>query len=47
MEVLTRPFVQVWEWVDNVGGFPGKVVFVVSVIMLVLGVITWVNGKNR
>jgi hypothetical protein len=47
MEVLTSPFVKLWNWVDHTGGFPGKVIFVIIVIMLILGVVTWVGNKNR
>ena len=47
MDILTRPFVRLWDWVDRTGGFPGKVVFVIIVIMTILGVITWVGNKNR
>jgi hypothetical protein len=47
MDVLMSPFVNLWTWVDRVGGFPGKAVFVIGVVMLVLGIISWVNGKNR
>ena len=27
MTELTRPFVRAWEWIGNVGGFPGQVFF--------------------
>jgi len=47
MDVLAKPFVRLWNWVDQVGGFPGKVVFVIMVIMVILGFVTWFNNKNR
>jgi hypothetical protein len=43
---LARPFVRLWEWVERVGGFPGQVFFVVAVVMLVIGTLTWINGKR-
>ena len=46
MNVLTSPFVRLWSWVDQTGGFPGKVIFVIIVIMTILGVITWVGGGS-
>lgn len=46
MNELVRPFVSAWEWVGRVGGFPGQVLTVVAVIMLVIGVLTWVGNKK-
>jgi hypothetical protein len=43
---LARPFVRLWEWVERVGGFPGQVFFVVAIVMLVIGTLTWINGKR-
>jgi hypothetical protein len=46
MDELARPFVQLWEWVDRVGGFPGKVFFICAVIMVVIGGLTWYGNKR-
>ncbi len=46
MDELARPFVQLWEWVDRVGGYPGKVVFLCCVVMLVIGGLTWYGNKR-
>ena len=46
MSELARPFVQAWEWVGRVGGFPGQAFAIVAVIMLVIGVLTWVSNKK-
>ena len=35
MNELGRPFVRAWEWIEQVGGFPGQVFFVVAVIIVV------------
>ena len=47
MDVLFKPFVRLWDWIDQIGGFPGKLIFVIVVIMLILGFVTWFNNKNR
>ena len=47
MEVFTNPFVRLWNWVERTGGFPGQVMFVVVVLMLVLGFLSWFANKNR
>ena len=46
MSELARPFVYAWTWVEQVGGFPGQVFFVVAVIMLILGALTWFGNRR-
>jgi hypothetical protein len=46
VEVLTRPFVQLWNWVEKVGGFPGQVFFCCTVVIACLGVLTWYSNKR-
>ncbi len=46
MNELAKPFLYVWNWVDNVGGFPGQVLFVVAVVMLIIGFLTWFGNKK-
>ena len=46
MSELTRPFVRAWEWIGNVGGFPGQIFFVVSVIIIILGALTWFGNRK-
>ena len=46
MEELARPFVLLWEWIDRVGGYPGKVVFLCSVVMLIVAGLTWYGNKR-
>jgi len=46
MNELARPFVSAWQWVGQVGGFPGQLFAVVAVVMLIIGVLTWVNNKK-
>jgi hypothetical protein len=46
MNELVQPFVRLWTWVEQVGGFPGQVFFVVAVIMLIIGALTWFANKK-
>jgi hypothetical protein len=47
VDQLSRPFVQLWDWVERVGGFPGQMLFICAVIMLFIGVVTWfTNAKG-
>jgi len=46
MSDLAKPFVRAWEWVERSWGFPGQVFAVVAVLMLILGVITWVGNRK-
>jgi hypothetical protein len=46
MNELVRPLVQAWNWVDRVGGFPGQVLFVVAVIMIIIGALTWFSNRK-
>ena len=46
MNELARPFVRLWEYVDQVGGFPGQVFLVVAVVMLFVGGLTWYTNKR-
>ena len=46
MDVLARPFVRLWSWIDQVGGFPGQVFFICGLILLGLGIATWFGNKR-
>ena len=46
MADLMRPFELLWQWVDRVGGFPGKMVFVVLIVMLIIGGLTWYSNRR-
>jgi hypothetical protein len=46
VDVIFSPFVRLWNWVDQVGGYPGQVFFVCAVIMLLLGGLTWYGNKR-
>ena len=46
VDELARPFIHLWEWVDQVGGFPGKVFFLSVVVMVVIGGLTWYSNKR-
>jgi hypothetical protein len=43
---LVKPFVQLWNYVERVGGFPGQVFFCVMVVMLVVGGLTWFGNRK-
>jgi hypothetical protein len=46
MNELARPFVNAWNYVEQVGGFPGQVFFCVLIVMLVIGGLTWYSNKR-
>ena len=46
MNELARPFLKAWDYVGNVGGFPGQVFFVIACVMLVIGALTWFNNRK-
>jgi hypothetical protein len=46
MNELARPFVNLWNWVERTGGFPGQIVFVCSIVILILGALTWYGNKK-
>jgi hypothetical protein len=43
---IAKPFVYLWNWVEQVGGFPGQIVFVCSVVILILGGLMWYGNKR-
>jgi hypothetical protein len=46
VDVLFSPILRLWNWIDRVGGYPGQVVFICAVIILVLGGLTWYGNKR-
>jgi hypothetical protein len=46
VDVLARPFVRLWNYIDQVGGFPGQVFFICALILLGLGFATWLGNKR-
>jgi hypothetical protein len=46
VDELARPFVRLWDWVEQTGGFPGKVLFLCAVVMLIVGLLTWFSNKR-
>jgi hypothetical protein len=46
VEELVRPFERMWDWVDRVGGYPGKALFLCAVLMVVAGAFTWYGNKR-
>jgi hypothetical protein len=46
MRELTRPFVNLWNWVEQVGGYPGQLFFCLIVVMMIIGFLTWYGNKK-
>ncbi len=46
MTELTRPFIRLWNYVEQTGGYPGQMLFICTVIMIVIGVLTWFGNKR-
>ena len=46
MSELARPIVRAWEWMGNVGGFPGQVFFVIVVVIVILGGLTLLGNRK-
>lgn len=46
VDEIARPFVRLWEWVEQVGGFPGQVFFICGIILVVIGGLTWYSNKR-
>ncbi len=46
MDELVAPLLRFWDWIDRVGGFPGKMVFLCVVIMAAIGGLTWYGNKR-
>jgi hypothetical protein len=46
MSELVRPFLKAWNWIEQVGGFPGQVFFCVACVMLIVGLLTWYGNKK-
>ena len=46
MNELAQPFVRAWNWIEQVGGFPGQVFFVVAIVMAIIGTLTWLGNRK-
>ncbi len=46
MNELAMPFIEAWEWVGREGGFPGQVLALVGVVMVVIGGLTWFGSRK-
>jgi hypothetical protein len=46
MDQLMRPLERLWNWVAEVGGYPGQMLFVCVVVMVVVGGLTWYSNKR-
>jgi hypothetical protein len=46
MNELARPFVRMWDWAEEVGGFPGQMLFICIIVILVIGGLTWYSNKR-
>jgi hypothetical protein len=46
MDLLLRPVQRLWNWVEQVGGYPGRMLFVCVVVMAVVAGLTWYSNKR-
>ncbi len=46
MDELVQPFIRLWDWVEKTGGYPGQLLFVGAIIMLIIGGLTWYGNKR-
>jgi hypothetical protein len=46
MDRLIRPLERFWSWLDQVGGYPGQMLFVCVLVMAVVGGLTWYSNKR-
>jgi hypothetical protein len=46
VDEIARPFIRVWDWVEQVGGFPGQVFFICGIILVIIGGLTWYSNKR-
>jgi hypothetical protein len=45
MSELMRPFERSWEWIDRTGGYPGKLLFVSLILMLIVIAFSWYSNR--
>jgi hypothetical protein len=46
VDVLASPFIQLWNYIERVGGYPGQMFFLLVVVMAVIGLLTWLGNKT-
>jgi hypothetical protein len=46
MEPLYRPFVNLWDWVERVGGFPGQMMAGCLLTLIILALLNWISSKK-
>jgi hypothetical protein len=46
MDELAAPFVRLWNYVHQTGGYPGQILFCTMVVMLIIGFLTWFGNKK-
>lgn len=46
LDVLMRPVERLWKWIEQVGGYPGQLLFCCVVVMCVVGGLTWYSNKR-
>jgi len=46
MNELARPFIRIWDYVGDRGGFPGQLFFVISVVMIAFVLFTWLSNRK-
>jgi hypothetical protein len=46
MEEMSRPFVRLWTWVEQEGGYPGQVFLVTAIVMAIVAFCTWLGNRR-
>ncbi len=46
MKDLVSPFVDLWNYVERVGGFPGQVFLCIAILIVILGGLTWIGNRR-
>ena len=46
VDEIARPFIRLWDWVEQVGGFPGQVFFMCGIVLLIIAGLTWYSNKR-
>ena len=46
MDELTAPFVRLWNYIEQVGGYPGQIFFCAAIVMAIIAGLTWFGNRR-
>lgn len=46
MNELTRPFIRMWDYAGQVGGYPGQAFLAIVVVMVIILTLTWFGNRR-